>query len=280
MLGGAGRLGGVAYLLSAGFLVLMVAVAILGPVLTPEDPTKPQLLKRMEAPALVSEDGARLGRDQLGRDLLSRLIVGSRVTLIVGFSAVLLGGVVGVALGVVSGYFGGWTDRIIMRLVDMQLAFPLMLLALSVVAVLGPSLINLVYVLALTSWIRYARIVRGEVLSLREREFVQAAKVSGAKAWRIMFVHILPNVVTPATVVGTLELARVIILESALSFLGLGVQPPDPSWGRMLADGRSYMASAWWLTAMPGIAIVLTVLSINLIGDWLRDRFDPKLNTG
>jgi len=182
-----------------------------------------------------------------------------------------------VFLGIFAGYQGGVWDRVLMRLVDMQLAFPLMLLALIVAAALGPSVRNLILVLALTSWTRYARIVRGQVLAVREREFVQSARAIAASRWRIMLRHILPNIMTPALVVATLELARVIILEASLSFLGLGVQPPWPSWGRMLAEGRTYMASAWWIAAFPGIAIMLTVLSVNLLGDWLRDYFDPKL---
>jgi peptide/nickel transport system permease protein len=176
-----------------------------------------------------------------------------------------------------AGYFGKWVDRILMRLADVQLSFPLMLLAVLIVAALGPSLPNLIMVLALTTWVRYARIVRGEVLSLREREFVLAARAAGASSTRIVLRHLLPNVMTAVLVVGTLELARVIILESALSFLGLGVQPPSPSWGRMLADGRAYLESAWWLATIPGLAILLTVLSVNLVGDWLRDHFDPRL---
>jgi len=195
----------------------------------------------------------------------------------IGAAAVVLGGCVGVLLGILAGFRGGLTDRILMRLVDIQLAFPLMLLALIVAAALGPSVRNLIIVLALTSWTRYARIVRGQTLALREREFVQSARAIAASPWRIMTRHILPNVMTPALVVATLELARVIILEAALSFLGLGVQPPWPSWGRMLAEGRTYMASAWWIAAFPGLAIMLTVLSVNLLGDWLRDYFDPKL---
>ena len=212
----------------------------------------------------------------MGRDILSRLIHGSRMTLMVASTAVVLGGIVGTVLGILAGYKGGFIDRLLMRLVDIQLAIPLMLLALLVVAALGPSIRNVVLVLALTSWIRYARIIRAQVLSLREREFVQSARAIGASTARIMFLHILPNVLTPALVVGTLELARVIIMDAALSFLGLGVQPPTPSWGRMLADGRVYLSSAWWTVTFPGLAIVLTVLSVNLFGDWLRDYFDPK----
>jgi len=266
---------------SLGWLVLMVMVltALLAPVLSPHDPLAQDLSRRAGAPT-ISLSGLGpypLGNDQLGRDMLSRLIYGSRVSLLVGVAVVTLGGSVGVILGILAGYLGGWTERIIMRLVDIQLAFPLILLALSIVAVLGPSLQNLVVALALTGWVSYARIVRAEVLSLREREFVQAARTLGATGRRIAFRHILPNVVAPATVVATLELARVVILEAALSFLGLGIQPPTPSWGRMLADGRDFIATAWWLATFPGLAIMLLVLSVNLVGDWLRDYFDPRL---
>jgi len=264
-----------------GFVVVVVflVTALAAPVAAPEDPVKTDLRHRLAPPGISGTDSrfSALGRDQLGRDILSRIVYGSRVTLAVAAASVLLGGVIGLALGLAAGYFGGWTERIIMRLVDVQLALPLMLLALIIVAVLGPSLRNLIIVLALTSWTRYARIVRGEVLSLREREFVLSAVAAGAGALRIILKHILPNVISAAVVVGTLELARVIIMESALSFLGLGVQPPAASWGRMLADGRSYMATAWWLATFPGLAIVILVLGVNLLGDWLRDHLDPRL---
>lgn len=260
-------------------LLFFVLMAVFAPLLAPYDPNVTDLVRRMAPPTLSWGDaGAHpLGNDQLGRDILSRIVMGSRITMLIAAASVLLGGVFGVFMGLVSGYFGGWADRVIMRLADVQLAFPLMLLALVIVAVMGPNLRNLILVLALTSWVRYARIVRGEVLSLREREFVVSARAVGASAWRIILLHVLPNVLTPALVVGTLELARVVIMEAALSFLGLGVQPPSPSWGRMLADGRTYMTSAWWLATFPGLAIMLLVLSVNLVGDWLRDYFDPKL---
>ncbi|NGM23058.1 ABC transporter permease [Roseomonas stagni] len=266
-------------LLGATLLVVLVLLAIFGPWLDLPDPTRTNLRARMVAPTLswFSLGAHPLGTDQLGRDILSRIIAGSRVTLMVAGAAVLLGGVLGTLLGLISGYFGGWVDRILMRLVDIQLALPLMLLALMVVAALGPSLRNLVGVLALVSWVRYARIVRGQVLAVREREFVQSARAIGASHPRIILRHILPNVLTPALVVATLELARVIVLEAGLSFLGLGIQPPDPSWGRMLADGRTYISSAWWIITFPGLALMLTVLAVNLLGDWLRDFFDPRL---
>lgn len=266
-------------LVGAILIFIIVLVSLLAPFIDLPDPTRGDLRARLVGPTwtgLFSPGAHPLGTDEVGRDILSRLINGSRITLLVATTAVVLGGVAGTILGILAGYKGGLIDRVLMRLVDIQLAVPLMLLALLVVAALGPSLQNVVLVLALTSWIRYARIIRAQVLSLREREFVQSAHAIGASTLRIMFLHILPNVLTPALVVGTLELARVIIMDSALSFLGLGVQPPTPSWGRMLADGRVYISSAWWAVTFPGLAIVLTVLSVNLFGDWLRDYFDPK----
>ncbi|CAH1651193.1 Dipeptide transport system permease protein DppC [Hyphomicrobiales bacterium] len=263
-------------------LVVLVAGALLAPTLGLPDPVRGDLKARMAPPTwtgLFAPGAHPLGTDQLGRDILSRIVYGSRITLTIGAYAVVLGGLVGVMLGIVAGYCGGITDRLLMRLVDIQLAIPLMLLALLVVAALGPSLTNLVIVLALTSWIRYARIIRGQVLALREREFVQSARTIGASTAQIMLRHILPNVMTPALVVATLELARIIIMDAALSFLGLGVQPPAASWGRMLAEGRVYISTAWWVVTFPGLAIMLTVLSVNLLGDWLRDYFDPRLRT-
>ncbi|TDU00918.1 MULTISPECIES: ABC transporter permease [Azorhizobium] len=263
-------------------LVAFIGAALLAPVLDLPNPVRGDLKARLAPPTWTSpfSPGAHpLGTDQLGRDILSRIVYGSQITLAVAASAVVLGGIVGVFLGIVAGYRGGMVDRILMRLVDIQLAIPLMLLALLVVAALGPSLSNLIVVLAVTSWIRYARIIRGQVLSLREREFVLAARAISASTSRIMLRHILPNVLTPALVVATLELARIIIMDAALSFLGLGVQPPTASWGRMLAEGRTYISSAWWIVTFPGLAILLTVLSVNLVGDWLRDYFDPRLRT-
>jgi len=253
-------------------------MAFAGPWFGLPNPVRADLGARLIPPSFAFTDlvSHPLGTDQLGRDILSRIVHGSRVTLAVGVAAVLLGGFFGVLLGLVSGFLGGIPDRILMRLADMQLSLPLMLLALLVVAALGPSQQNLIIVLALTGWVRYARIVRGQVLSLREREFVLSARAIGAGPLRIMARHILPNVLTPALVVGTLELARVIVMEAALSFLGLGVQPPSPSWGRMLAEGRTLISTAWWITTFPGVAILLTVLSVNLVGDWLRDYFDPR----
>ncbi len=267
-----------------GFVLVMlfVAGAILAPYLGLPSPTRSSLTSRMVAPTwtgIFSPGAHPLGTDELGRDILSRILHGSRTTLLIAAGAVVLGGAVGTLLGIVAGYYRGTVDRILMRVVDIQLALPLMLLALLVVAAVGASTQNLVIILALTSWLRYARIIRGQVLALREREFILSAHAIGAGTWRIMIKHLLPNVMTPVLVIATLELARIIIMDAALSFLGLGVQPPSPSWGRMLADGRVYITTAWWIVTFPGLAILLTVLSVNLLGDWLRDYFDPKLRT-
>lgn len=269
-------------LLGFVLLALLIALALLAPVLDLPNPVRGDLRARMVAPTwtgIFAPGPHPLGTDQLGRDILSRIIYGSRITLTISLFAVLLGGVLGVTLGIIAGYSGKAVDAVLMRLVDMQLAIPLVLFALLIVAALGPSLTNLVIVLALTSWTRYARIVRGQVLALRQREFILSARAAGAGPGRIMGRHILPNVMTPALVVGTLELARIIVMDAALSFLGLGVQPPTPSWGRMLAEGRSYIESAWWVVTFPGLAIALAVLAVNLLGDWLRDYFDPRLRT-
>jgi peptide/nickel transport system permease protein len=196
---------------------------------------------------------------------------------VVGLAAVLISGVLGMVIGLVAGYFGGRMDDFLMRLADVQLAFPFILLAIAIIGVLGPSLRNIIIVIGVSSWVVYARVVRGEVLSIREREYVHAAVALGSRNWRVLVTHVLPNTFTPWLVVATLDMARVIVIESALSFLGLGVQPPTPTWGGMLADGRVYLSTAWWLATFPGLAILITVLGINLFGDGLRDTLDPRL---
>lgn len=262
-------------------LAAFVLMALFAPLLGLPDPVKGDLLARLKAPTIsLSGLGAHpLGTDQLGRDILSRIIYGGRVTLMIGALSVVTGGIFGVVVGLISGFFGGWTDRILMRIVDMQLAVPLTILALLIIASLGPSLHNLVIVLALTSWVQYARVVRGQVLAVKNREYIQSAYAIAASPLRIIFCHVLPNVMTPSIVVLTLELARIILLEAGLSFLGLGIQPPAASWGRMLSEGRAFLSTAWWLSVFPGLAIMLTVLSVNLLGDWLRDYFDPHLES-
>lgn len=264
-----------------GLLVLLavVASAVLAPVIAPYDPTAQEITRRLKPPGWAAPEGwlNLLGTDHLGRDILSRIIFGARVSLIIGFSAVAVGGTLGTLLGLVAGYRGGRVDDLCMRLTDTMLAMPFILLALAVIAVLGPSLRNIIFVLGITGWVSYARVVRAEVLTLRTREFVAAAQALGGGGGRIIFRHLLPNVLTPVIVIATLEVARMIILESALSFLGLGIQPPTPTWGGMLADGRAYLSTAWWLATFPGVCIMLTVLGINLLGDWLRDVLDPRL---
>ena len=260
-------------------LLGLVATALLSPYIVPHSPIRERLIDRLLPPAWVEDGEWRylLGTDHLGRDLVSRIIYGSRVSLVVGFAAVAIGGALGVALGVTAGFLGGRTDEIIMAVADMQLAFPTILLAIAIIAVLGPSFLNLVIVIGISGWVTYARIARGQVLSLREKEFVEAIRAQGGSQWRIVWRHILPNILPALIVVATLDLARTIILESTLSFLGLGIQPPTPSWGGMLSDGREYLLSAWWIATFPGVALMLTALSFNRLGDWIRDLTDPRL---
>jgi peptide/nickel transport system permease protein len=243
------------------------------------DPIDQDLTEALKPPFWRDDGSLRhpLGTDHLGRDVYSRLIYGAQMSLAISVLAAFLGAVVGVAAGLVAGYRGGPVDAIIMRLADLNLAFPLILLALAVVALLGANLKNLVIVMSITTWMIYARVVRGLSLGLREREFVQAARALGAHDARIIARHVLPNVLAPVMVIWTLEVARIILMESALSFLGLGVPPPTPTWGRMLAEGRDYLTVAGWIAVFPGLAILLTVLGINLLGDGLRDLLDPRL---
>ena len=264
----------------AGALVVVatIVLAAAAPALAPADPIRNSLLERLSPPTWGREHP--LGTDTLGRDVASRLLHGARVSLVVGFSAVLLAGVVGVGLGLVSGWYRGWLDDLLMRVGDVQLAFPVLVLAVGVLAVLGASLLNLIVVLGVTGWITYARIVRGEVLTLRERDFVAAARALGASDAWIVSRHLLPNVLPPITVVATFSVARTIIAEASLSFLGLGIPAPEPSWGAMLDEGRNYITTGWWLALFPGLAILLLVLGINLVGDWLRDVLDPRLERG
>jgi peptide/nickel transport system permease protein len=266
-------------LFGLGVVVTVLLAAAFAPWLTPFDPLEQDINHRLKEPGWQTAEGRvhALGTDHLGRDILARVIFGSRIALVVGLSAVLISGVLGMAIGLVSGYFGGKVDDFFMRLADIQLAFPFILLAIAVIGVLGPSLRNIIIVIGVSSWVVYARVVRGEVLSIREREFVQAAIALGSRDARVVVRHVLPNAFTPWLVVATLDMARVIVIESALSFLGLGVQPPTPTWGGMLADGRVYLSTAWWLATFPGLAILVTVLGINLLGDGLRDTLDPRL---
>ncbi|HXJ78533.1 MAG TPA: ABC transporter permease [Candidatus Methylomirabilis sp.] len=260
-------------------VAIVFLTALLAPAVSPFDPFDQDISQRLKEPGWQDAHGRvhPLGTDHLGRDILARIIYGSRIALLVGLSAVLISGLLGMTIGLCAGYFGGRLDDFFMRLADIQLAFPFILLAIAVIGVLGPSLGNIIVVIGVSSWVVYARVVRAEVLSIREREFVQAAVALGSLDGRILLRHVLPNAFTPWLVVATLDMARVIVIESALSFLGLGVQPPTPTWGGMLADGRVYLSTAWWLATFPGLAILITVLGINLFGDGLRDTLDPRL---
>lgn len=262
-----------------GFVLLVAAVAVAAPWLAPHDPIRQSLRARLAAPTLEAADGKAhlLGTDHLGRDVLSRVIHGARVSLLVGFAAVLVGGAIGSALGIVAGFRGGWADSIIMTLADAQLAFPFILLAIGIIAVLGPSFPTLVVVIGLSGWVAYARILRSQVLSLRSREFVDAVHALGGSVLRIVVRHVLPNVLSSLVVIATLELARAIVLEATLSFLGLGVQPPTPSWGGMVHEGREYLDSAWWISTWPGLVLMATSIVVSRTGDWLRDLLDPTL---
>ncbi len=265
---------------SALFLVVVVLAAVFAPIVAPYDPVQQSLRERLKAPSWFPEAGRQrhlLGTDQLGRDILSRIIYGSRVSLVVGFAAVIIGGALGGSLGLLSGYAGGLVDELIMLLVDGQLAFPFILLAIGISAVLGPSFGNLIIIVGLSGWVTYARLVRAQVLTIKEREYVLAIRGLGGSTLRILANHIVPNTLAPFLVVATLELARTILLESTLSFLGLGIQPPTPSWGGMLSEGRGYLDSAWWISAFPGLVLMLTALIVSRVGDWLRDVLDPTL---
>ena len=260
-------------------LALAVVCALFAPRLAPHDPLTGDLSARLRPPSWMAAGSHDhpLGTDQLGRDILSRVIYGARVSLLVGLVSSLIGGTVGVALGVAGGYFRGRVDTVIAKLIDIQLAFPFILFAITVIAVLGPSLRNLLIILAVSGWVTYARVVRGQTLSVREHEFIQAARGLGAPAWRIVVRHVVPNVLPYALVIMTTEIGRLIVLESTLSFLGLGVPPPTPSWGLALADGKDYLVSGWWLATFPGLAIMLLVLSMNIMGDGARDLLEPRL---
>ena len=265
-----------------GMLILLVVtlVAIFGPSLAPFDPNRQNIMMRLLEPVSPGRGDLTywLGSDHLGRDVLSRLLYGARVSLLVGISAIVVGGTIGTIAGLVSGYYGGWVDDVIMRLGDIQLAFPFILLAIMFLVVLGPGLVNMILVLGIGQWITYARIVRAQTLSLREKEYVEAARAMGDSTFSILFRTILPNIMAPLTVIASFNVAAVILSEAALSFLGLGVPHDVPTWGSMLSESRDHLLSnKWWLAVFPGLAIVFTVLAFNIIGDWLRDFLDPRL---
>ena len=264
--------------LGLGFVALLALLAVVAPWIV-QDPERQSLRTRLKPPTLEGADGRThlLGTDPLGRDVLARVIYGSRVSLVVGLSAVVIGGLIGSTLGLAAGYRGGRVDGVIMTVADAQLAFPFILLAIGIIAVLGPSFPTLVVVIGLSGWVSYARILRAQVLVLRGREFVEAIRALGGSTVRVVLRHVLPNVLASLVVVATLELARSIVLEATLSFLGLGIQPPTPSWGGMIQDGRDYLDSAWWISTSPGVVLMITSIVISRTGDWLRDVLDPTL---
>lgn len=261
------------FVFGAGLTALMLLLVLGSGWLFPDQGAAMDLASRLSPPF---ESGAHLlGSDPLGRDVLARVLVGGRISLMVGFVSVLGATLLGVSIGLIAGYYRGFWDMLLMRWADVQLALPFILVALTFISILGGGLVNIVLFMMLSQWVQYARLVRGMVLSVREREFVQAARAFGVADWAMMRHHILPHVMGPVIILMTLNVANNILLESSLTFLGLGVDPLIPSWGGMLADGRTYMQTAWWVSVFPGLAIMLTVLGLNLLGDWLRDRLDP-----
>jgi peptide/nickel transport system permease protein len=260
------------------FIILLGIAAILADFITLYSPIDANLAEKLTPPSGLGGSLAHpLGTDNLGRDIFSRLIFGARYSLMVAFVSIIVTGLLGAALGLISGYYGGIVGAIIMRATDAALALPVILTAMLLAVVFGPSFLTLIVALIVAGWAQYARLIRGEVLSLKERDFVAQARTIGCSGWTIMLRHLFPNIVNTLVVLMTLRVGLIIIFESTLSFLGCGIPPPTPSWGRMVSDGRLYMVSAWWVSFIPAMIILFTVLSFNLLGDWLRDRLDPKL---
>lgn len=259
-------------------MAMIILGAVFAPLITSQAPESTSLSLRNRPPFWMEESVSPhfLGTDPLGRDMWSRIVYGARISLLIGFLSMLVAGPIGVFLGLISGYRGGTVDVIIMRIADAQLSIPSILLVVAIIAVLGRSLLIIIVVLGITKWVEYARVTRAEVLRLKESEFVLASKSIGATHTRLLFQHILPNLMTPIIVLASFSVAEMILAEAALSFLGLGVPPPTPSWGGMIADGREYLTNAWWISTWPGIAVLITVLSINLVGDWLTEVLHPR----
>jgi ABC-type dipeptide/oligopeptide/nickel transport system permease subunit len=265
---------------SAAVVLIFVVLAVAAPLFAPHDPTETDLFRRLQPPAWMvgGEWAYLLGCDSLGRDILSRIIYGARISIFIGVVVILLATCIGILAGLAAGYLRGWTDVVISRLVDILLGFPYLIFAIALIAMMGPGLQNILLALVYKEWVVPCRVVRGETLAAREVEYVEAARALGASRRHIMLREILPNILSPVIVVSTIRMAHVIILEASLSFLGLGVQPPTASWGSMVADGRSFMLEAWWVSTFPGLAILLLVLAINIASQGLRDAFDPKFH--
>lgn len=271
------RFASLEFVLGALLTVAICLAVLLSDVLFPGGAEKIDLMARLTKPFVTAAHP--LGTDPLGRDVLARVVAGGRISLLVGFTSVIGSVIVGVTMGLIAGYYRGFWDMLVMRFADLQLAMPFILLAITFIAILGGSLTNTIILLIVSQWVQYARLVRGSVLTLREREFILSARAIGVRDWRIILQHLLPNLIGPVIVLLTLNVATNILLESSLTFLGLGVDPTIPSWGGMLADGRTYLQTAWWVSVFPGLAILLTVLGLNLLGDWLRDSLDPTGRT-
>ncbi|MEW6187129.1 MAG: ABC transporter permease [Thermodesulfobacteriota bacterium] len=262
---------------AALILTAVVCLGLFGSLLAPHPPTAMNTQAMLIGPFSHSSKGFHLlGTDQLGRDILSRIMAGSHVSLIIGLSAVFMAGSIGTILGILAGYFGSWVDSLIMRITDTMFALPVLVLALVLAAIIGPGFSNMVLILGLVGWTGYARLIRGETLRIKDGQFVKYAKIAGTRPLRILLRHILPNVMNSVIVMATLQLGIMIIAEASLTFLGLGVQPPTPAWGSMVNEGRMFLSTAWWISAFPGLAILLTVMSVNILGDWIRIKLDPK----
>ena len=271
------RFSSLEFILGASLTIIICLAVLFSDVLFPGGADKIDLMARLAKPFTTAAHP--FGTDPLGRDVLARVVAGGKISLLVGFTSVIGAVVFGVLMGLVAGYYRGFWDMIVMRFADIQLAMPFILLAITFIAIVGGSLTNTIILLIVSQWVQYARLVRGSVLTLREREFILSARAIGVKDWRIIFQHLLPNLIGPVIVLMTLNVANNILLESSLTFLGMGVDPTIPSWGGMLADGRTYLQIAWWVSVFPGLAILLTVLGLNLLGDWLRDSLDPTGKT-
>ncbi|MFD1037306.1 ABC transporter permease [Virgibacillus byunsanensis] len=259
-----------------GFLIitLLIVISLVGPWITPFDPLYAEFSKKLLPPMT---EGHLLGTDQLGRDIFSRILIGARVSVIIGVATVLIAGLFGTIIGIISGFFRGWLDVVLMRIVDVQLSFPFILLVLVINAIIGAGLKNIIISLAIGGWVIFARVIRSEVLALREKEFITSCVATGVSRFEILIKHIVPNLFTPIIILASLQIGTYVIAEASVSFLGFGVQPPTPAWGNMLSEGKDYILSSWWLITFPGLAIVITALGVNLFGDWLRDTLDPEL---
>ncbi|MET8864451.1 ABC transporter permease [Nonomuraea sp. NPDC004580] len=275
------KLGRLRIIVSLSVIGFYVLAAIVGPILLKYDSVATNLSARLKPPGTTLPNGqlALFGTDQVGQDVLAQMMQGARVSITVGVATLVLAGVIGVAAGIAAGYFGGWLDMVLMRLADVQLTFPSILLAILIAAILGPSVVNVVIVLSISNWVTFARVTRSQVLGLKNRDFVDATRTLGARTWHLLTRSILPSMIAPILVVATVELGHVILAEASLSFLGLGTPASTPSWGMTIANGRDYLSNAWWISTIPGIALAVLVISFGVLGDALRDRFDPRLRS-